>query len=61
MYVHYLIHQLCYKSSSGSFYPDLTEDVNIIDFTISLILVAILGVWMDKCIRKTVPALRNVV
>ena len=35
--IHYLIHQPHNKKSSGSFYRDLTGDVNIIDFTISVL------------------------
>ena len=41
--MHYLIHQPCYNDSSGSFYRDLTGDINIIDFTISFILEACSG------------------
>ena len=61
--IHYLIHQPCNRNSSGGFYCDLTGDVNATDFTISLILEACSGStygWITA-IRKTIPALRNIV
>ena len=48
---------LCYKNSFGVLYCDFTGDVNNIDYAFSFILE---GVWMDKHIRQTISALRNI-
>ena len=50
--IHYPIHQLCNKNSSGGFYRNLTGDVNIIDYTISFVLEACSGNMDGQMCKK---------
>ena len=62
--MHYLINQLRYKSrdkrSSGSFYRDLTATSVLQTSPFHLFSKFVVGIRLDKCIRKAIPALRNI-
>ena len=53
--IQYLIHQLCYKNSSGSFYHDLTGMSTLIGFTIYFILEACSGHHSCNVVTESDP------
>ena len=62
--MHYLINQLRYKSqdkrSSGSFCRDSTATSVLQTSPFHLFSKFVVEIWRDKCIRKAIPALRNI-
>ena len=70
--MHYLINQLRYKSrdkrSSGSFCRDSTGSDTRSDISPAVLQTSpfhlfskfVVGIWLGKCIRKAIPALRNI-
>ena len=62
--MHYLINQLRYKirdkRSSGSFCRDSTATSVLQTSPFHLFSKFVVGIWLDKCTRKAIPALRNI-
>ena len=47
--------QMCYKNNSGNFYHDRTAKSKLM----TLFILLWKRVWIDRCIRKIIPALKE--